>query len=178
MTPWERALADVTAGHAPHAAAAALVLLMTPEERRRCLSGDLPFWAGLADMATGGIHRRPFRAATVPRLGIPGLAFSDGPRGVVVGTATCFPVSMARGATWDLDLEERIGEAIGIELRTVGANLFGGVCVNPAAPPRVGSRTGDVRRGRPRRGGDGRCPDQQVRHMMLITGAQACSVKG
>ena len=138
MTPWERALADVTAGHAPHAAAAALVLLMTPEERRRCLSGDLPFWAGLADMATGGIHRRPFRAATVPRLGIPGLAFSDGPRGVVVGTATCFPVSMARGATWDLDLEERIGEAIGIELRTVGANLFGGVCVNILRHPAWG----------------------------------------
>jgi len=46
---------------------------------------------------------------------------------VVIGPATCFPVSMARGAAWDLELEERIGDAIGTELRSVGADLFG-VC--------------------------------------------------
>ena len=27
----------------------------------------------------------------------------------MIGPATCFPVSMARGATFDPDLEERIG---------------------------------------------------------------------
>ena len=51
------------------------------------------------------------------RLGIPGLLFSDGPRGVVMGHSTAFPVSMARGATWDRDLEERVGTAIGLEGR-------------------------------------------------------------
>ena len=45
---------------------------------------------------------------------------------------------MARGATWDLDLEERIGEAIGVELRAVGATLFGGVCVNVLRHPAWG----------------------------------------
>ena len=59
-------------------------------------------------------------------------------RGVVVDRATCFPVSMARGATWDVDLEERIGEAIGKELRAVGADLFGGVCVNVLRHPAWG----------------------------------------
>ena len=37
---------------------------------------------------------------------------------------------MARGATWDPTLEERIGDAIGAEARAQGANLLGGVCVN------------------------------------------------
>ncbi len=52
--------------------------------------------------------------------------------------ATCFPVSMARGATWDVDLEERIGEVIGTELRAVGADLYGGVCVNVLRHPAWG----------------------------------------
>jgi beta-glucosidase len=57
---------------------------------------------------------------------------------VVVDLATCFPVSMARGATWDVDLEEQIGEAIGRELRAVGADLYGGVCVNLLRHPAWG----------------------------------------
>jgi len=47
--------------------------------------------------------------------------------------ATTFPVSMARGATFDVDLEERIGEAIVREVRAMGGNLFAGVCIN--VPP-------------------------------------------
>ena len=45
---------------------------------------------------------------------------------------------MARGATWDTDLEERIGDAIGRELRAVGASLYGGVCVNVLRHPAWG----------------------------------------
>ena len=137
-THWDTAVAAVREGADAADAAAGLVDAMTEAEGRSCLDGDLPFWAGLADMATGGYHRRPFRAAQVPRLGIPGFAFSDGPRGVVVGNATCFPVSMARGATWDVELEERVGDAIGRELRTVGADLYGGVCVNLLRHPAWG----------------------------------------
>jgi beta-glucosidase-like glycosyl hydrolase len=119
-------------------AAATVVGQMTPEEKLWCLDGDVPFWAGLGDLGSGGYHKRPFPAACVERLGLPGFAFSDGPRGVVIGPATCFPVSMARGATWDLDLEERIGAAIGRELRAVGATLYGGVCVNILRHPAWG----------------------------------------
>ena len=52
--------------------------------------------------------------------------------------ATTFPVSMARGATWDVALEERIGQAIGRELRALGGNLFGGVCINLLRHPAWG----------------------------------------
>ena len=137
-TAWEDAIAAVHAGTTVADAAADLVGQMTEPERRWCLDGDIPFWAGMADLGTGGYHRRPFLAARVDRLGIPGFAFSDGPRGVVVGNATAFPVTMARGATWDLDLETRIGDAIGRELRAVGADLYGGVCVNALRHPAWG----------------------------------------
>jgi beta-glucosidase len=67
----------------------------------------------------------------VSRLGLGGLHFVDGPRGVVLeGGATTFPAPIGRGASWDIDLEERIGEAMGKEARSFGANLFGGICVN------------------------------------------------
>ena len=115
MTAFADAAKRVADGADPREEAAALVAAMTDEERRWCLDGDLPFWVGLADLGTGGYHRRTFPAARVDRLGIPGFAFSDGPRGVVIGPATAFPVSMARGATWDLELEERIGEVIGMD---------------------------------------------------------------
>jgi beta-glucosidase-like glycosyl hydrolase len=111
---------------------------MTADEKLWCLDGDAPFWAGLTYLGEAGYHKSPFRAARVERLGLPGFSFSDGPRGVVVDQATCFPVSMARGATWDVDLEERIGDAIGQEVRAVGGDLFGGVCINVLRHPAWG----------------------------------------
>ena len=57
-------------------------------------------WGAHAYRAGGGIER----------LGVPALYFTDGPRGVSRGTSTCFPCSMARGASFDVDLERRIGE--------------------------------------------------------------------
>lgn len=130
-TPFEDAVRRVHDEFADHREQAqSLVTLMTLEEKLGCLDGDLDAWSGLAEMATGGYHQRTFPAAVVERLGIPGLQFSDGPRGCVVGEKTAFPVSMARGATWDPSLEERIGEAIGAELRNAGATYYGGVCVN------------------------------------------------
>jgi beta-glucosidase len=122
----------------PHDEVRATVAAMTPDEKLWCLDGDAPFWAGLVYLSEQGYHKSPFRAARVHRLGLPGFAFSDGPRGVVVDQSTCFPVSMARGATWDVELEERIGEAIGLELRAVGADLYGGVCVNILRHPAWG----------------------------------------
>ncbi|MBV9412522.1 MAG: glycoside hydrolase family 3 C-terminal domain-containing protein, partial [Acidimicrobiia bacterium] len=111
---------------------------MTPEERLWCLDGDGPTWAGLAFLGDEGYHKAPFAAAEVERIGLPGVAFADGPRGAVVGNATCFPVSMARGATWDPDLEERVGDVSGRELRAVGATLTGAVCVNVLRHPAWG----------------------------------------
>lgn len=81
----------------------------------------------------------PYRAGGgCERLGIPALYFTDGPRGVCRGESTCFPCTMARGATFDPDLEQRIGEAIGIEARAQGCNFTGAVCVNLLRHPAWG----------------------------------------
>ncbi|NVM36122.1 MAG: glycoside hydrolase family 3 C-terminal domain-containing protein [Candidatus Lokiarchaeota archaeon] len=85
-----------------------------------------------------GVGKRTYDAAGSKRFNIPPFEFTDGPRGVVIPGSTCFPVSMARGASWDLDLEERIGNVIGRETRAHGGNLFGGVCINLLRHPAWG----------------------------------------
>jgi beta-glucosidase len=80
----------------------------------------------------------PIETNGCPRLGISPIRFTDGPRGVVMGHSTCFPVSMARGASFDPDLEKRIGGVIGREARAQGANYFGGVCINLLRHPAWG----------------------------------------
>ena len=47
-----------------------------------------------------------------------------------VGYSTAFPVSMARGAAFDLDLEYAIGEAIGDEMQAAGETLLLAPCMN------------------------------------------------
>ena len=86
-----------------------ILSIMTVEEKVWQMVGNMP--------AMPRYNYVPIPAGLDENLGIPGMNFSDGPRGVVMGNSTCFPVSMARGATWDLDLEERIGNAIGIEAK-------------------------------------------------------------
>ena len=81
---------------------------------------------------------RPYPTKPVERLGLPNVRFVDGPRGVVSGSATCFPVSMARGASFNRELEEEIGKVIGAEVRAEGGNYFGGVCINIPRNPRWG----------------------------------------
>jgi beta-glucosidase len=136
---FDEALEAVREGTSPHEAARQVVAAMTAEERLWCLDGDAPTWAGLTYLGQeDGYHRLPFAAGEVDRVGMPGVHFADGPRGCVVGNATAFPVSMARGATWDPALEERVGEAIGRELRAAGADLTGAVCVNVLRHPAWG----------------------------------------
>jgi beta-glucosidase len=86
----------------------------------------------MADIALrDASHRHPWPAGRLPRLGLGGLQFVDGPRGVVLqGGASTFPVPMARGASWNPELEERIGAAIAKEARSFGADWLAAVCVN------------------------------------------------
>lgn len=83
-------------------------------------------------------NRKPYPAGGCKRFGIPPIKFSDGPRGVAMDHSTCFPVAMARGASWDPELEELIGEAIAKEIKALGANYFGGVCINLLRHPAWG----------------------------------------
>ncbi|MGZ4795100.1 MAG: beta-glucosidase [Acidimicrobiia bacterium] len=138
MSEFSEAATRVAAGADPVAEATAMVAALTVDEIVDLLDGDVPFWPGLTDMTSGGYYRHAWPAACNERLGIPGFAFTDGPRGVVIGNATCFPVAMARAATFDLELEEEVGRVIGVEARAAGATYFGGVCVNLLRHPAWG----------------------------------------
>ena len=75
-----------------------------------------------------------FRSPDNTSKGIKGFLFRDGPRGVNLdaplpsgtstGKSTVFPVPMARGASWDLNLELRIGEAMGDEMVASGQTML------------------------------------------------------
>lgn len=117
--------------------AQALLEQMTLKEKVWLLNGN---WDPLANLVNHQNMYNPVPIETTgcPRLGVSPIAFSDGPRGVVMGHSTCFPVSMARGASFDADLEKRIGDVIGKEARAQGANYFGGVCINLLRHPAWG----------------------------------------
>jgi len=76
----------------------------------------------------------------IARLGIPGFKMVDGPRGVSIntGNATAFPVASLRGATWDPELEERVGEAIGLECAAKGGSVLLAPVMNLLRHPRWG----------------------------------------
>jgi beta-glucosidase len=117
-------------------AALDLVARMTLDEKIDQMTGS-----GIAPMTLALLLRgtmAPVYSGANDRLGIPPVAFTDGPRGVTIGHATAFPVAIARAATWDLDLQRRVGDAIGREARAQGANYWGGLCLNLVRHPSMG----------------------------------------
>jgi beta-glucosidase len=80
------------------------------------------------------------------RLGIPSIKMADGPMGVrswagssaitngngpgAHVTSTAFPAGIAIAATWDTDLAQREGEAIGQEVKALGRDMIFGTTVN------------------------------------------------
>lgn len=117
-----------------------LTALMTEKEKLLMLSGHFYLLNTVKNILLHGraYNYSPIRTGAVKRLGIPAVRFSDGPRGAVMGKSTCFPVSMARGAAFDEELEYDIGTAIADEITARGANFFGGVCINLLRNPRWG----------------------------------------
>lgn len=82
---------------------------------------------------------KPSQAGGNKKLHIPATIFVDGPRGVFhYQGATAFPTTMARGASWDTELERRVGVAMGEEVRAIGGNYSGAVCMNLLRNPRWG----------------------------------------
>jgi beta-glucosidase len=135
---FEDAVRDIRDGQSKDNAVSKLLSHMSQQEQLSLLDGDTPFWEGLGTILCDRYNRVPFVMGAVPRLKIPGIRFTDGPRGVVMGASTCFPVSMSRGATWDTELEKKIGHAIGLEGRAQGANYFAGICINLPRHPAWG----------------------------------------
>lgn len=112
-----------------------IVSQMTFEEKVHMMAGheDLK-----ASMGGGDYNSHPYAFGGCERLGVPELKFCDGPRGIVSGHSTCFPVSMCCGATFNTDLEREIGSVIGKETLANGGNYFGGVCMNIPYNPGAG----------------------------------------
>jgi beta-glucosidase len=82
-----------------------------------------------------------FRQPDNTAKGIKGFTFRDGPRGVnldapiqatntVHGKSTVFPVAMARGAAWDVNLEYQIGQALGDEMVAASQTMLLAPTVN------------------------------------------------
>jgi beta-glucosidase len=116
------------------AAVADLIGAMTERELLWLLDGDLTILRGVREMSER-YNKVPFEAGRIDRLGIPGIRFTDGPRGVALGSSTAFPVAIARAASWDPDLECAVADVIGAEARAQGANLWAGICINLAYAP-------------------------------------------
>ncbi len=136
-TDYSEAVRAVRSGEIdPDAAADGLIAKLTDSELLGLLDGDSP--RRLLPLIPLLLGRRPFVGGAVPRLGIPGIRFSDGARGVVIGSSTAFPVTMARAATWDQNLEEQVGYAIGLETRARNANYSASVCINLLRHPAWG----------------------------------------
>ena len=102
--------------------------------------GDTSLWdmIKLITVEKGKYNDAPIAAGADTRLAIPPIGFSDGPRGVVLNHSTAFPVAMARGASWDRELQKRVGDVIGKEIRAQGGTLWGGVCVKLLRHPSWG----------------------------------------
>jgi beta-glucosidase len=99
---------------------------MTLEQKVLQMSGDT--WVG--DLLGERMIGRSWRSGVDRRLRLPPLVHADGPRGVGLGSSTCFPVPMARGASWDRVLERRVGELAGREVRAHGADVWLAPCLN------------------------------------------------
>jgi beta-glucosidase len=114
-----------------------LVASMSLTEQLHEIRGRLDPLRGALPYMTE-FNRKPTHAGGSAAHGVEPLAFSDGPRGVSMGHSTCYPVAIARGASFDVSLEQQIASAIGVECRAQGANFWAGICINVVRHPRWG----------------------------------------
>ena len=77
-------------------------------------------------------------AARHHRLGIKPLLFDDCRHGVPSPGCTIFPVGIARGATWNRELNKKLGNAVGEEMAALGVTVSVGPNMNLARDPRWG----------------------------------------
>ncbi len=130
QNPTEEVLHDVTDR---------LIKEMTLKEKIRLMQGHAMSVTAKNFLKSGRFYNaEPYAAGGCKRLGIPEVLFADGPRGIVLGKSTCFPVSMLRGATFDDELEYKVGEVFAKEASAGGANLFAGICINLLRNPMWG----------------------------------------
>lgn len=100
-----------------------------PEELRRMLAFGLgqitrPLGSRAIEPKAGvrALNRLQKTMLEETRLGIPVMSHEECLSGLMVRGATLFPSSLAYGATWNPDLIEAVGKAIGLEARSVGCH--------------------------------------------------------
>ncbi|HOP95580.1 MAG TPA: glycoside hydrolase family 3 C-terminal domain-containing protein [Dictyoglomaceae bacterium] len=82
----------------------------------------------------------------IERLGIPSIRMSDGPHGLRKAgemfdksvPATCFPTAVTLASSWDIDLLEKVGRAIGEECQAEDVQIILGPGVNIKRSPLCG----------------------------------------
>ena len=124
---------------------------MTLEEKARLLVGgantffgDQAAVGGEADLVAGAAGTSP----AIPRLGIPATVLTDGPAGVRInptrrGTdktfyATAFPIGSCLASTWNTELVNQVGQAIGNETKDYRCDVILGPGMNLHRNPLCG----------------------------------------
>lgn len=79
-----------------------------------------------------------FASKPIERLGIPELRMTDGPLGVRWEQSTAFPSGIAMASTWNTELINKLGAAIGRETKAKDRHVILGPCVNIARIPQGG----------------------------------------
>jgi beta-glucosidase len=110
MTPFDEQVQLIITGQSSSTESSAyLYSQLSLKERLWLLDGDSTTKQFAARYAVEGYCYRPHDSGIVNRLGIPGIRFTDGPRGILLGhDCTAFPTSSTRACTWDPRLEEDV----------------------------------------------------------------------
>lgn len=115
-----------------------VVAAMTLDEKISMVRGtgmDVPSFNG---QVTGNIAGKVAGAAgstfEIPRLGIPSIIFADGPAGLRIDTirvndskryyTTAFPIGTSLASSWNTELLDRVGEAVGNEILEYGVDIW------------------------------------------------------
>ncbi len=96
--------------------------------KKMTLAEKVHIWHGCSGFEVGGIER----------LNIPKTKMTDGPQGVRGPTSTYFPTGIAMAASWNVDLMEKTGAALGRETRAAGCGVLLGPGVNIMRTPLCG----------------------------------------
>lgn len=125
-----------------------LISRMSVEEKIRLLKGSGLASATGMGTAGAGIPGAAGTIVPVPRLGIPTVYLSDGPAGLRIFPTrkgedrtyycTAFPVGTLLSSTWDVDLVQEVGSAMGREALEYGVDVILGPGANLHRHPLCG----------------------------------------
>lgn len=124
---------------------------MTLEEKAQLLVGGASNFSATGAVVGSSAEKVPGAAGStvaIPRLGIPSTILTDGPAGVRINPtrnddtktyyATAFPIGTTIASTWNTDLAEEIGRAIGNETKEYHCDVILGPGMNLHRNPLCG----------------------------------------